>query len=183
MKIISVSGSEFQFRKYINLILSVVPGRDTAGISKIRITDNFSHKKCLDSLACYIPDQRGRNCVIEINIVSLSEKKIPKYLFDSYPEIAALFLSEVLTHEIGHHVHTFKRHGIKKNRHEEFADRYAVSGYYHYLRLRLAEILSSYRRASWNIYKFDKDDRKKFSSARKELIEWLKENKNGIPFP
>ncbi|MCP4137436.1 MAG: hypothetical protein GY754_41095 [bacterium] len=164
--------------------MRVIPDKDLLGIRKIRIAENFSHKKCNNnSLGCYIPDQKGTHCIIEINIINLLKKKIPKYLFELYPEIAALFLSEVIAHEIGHHVHTFKRTGITKRSHEKFANKYAIAGYSNYLISRQSTILSSYKWASWNLFMFNKQNRRAFSSARCELINWIENNKRGIPFP
>lgn len=161
-----------------------MPKKDIVGIKEIRIVERFSHNKCMkDYLGCYIPDPKGKKAVIEINFLNLSKHKIPTYLFDTYYEIAALLLSEIIAHEIGHHVHTFKRHGITKYRKEKFSDQYARAGYYHYLQSRSSQILASYRRASWNILRFDKEARKTFSKGYKELIEWLASNKSGIPFP
>ncbi len=102
--------------------------------------------------------------------------------FELYPEIAALFLSEVIAHEIGHHVHTFRRTGIAKRFLEKFANKYAIAGYNNYLISRQSKILSSYKWASWNLFMFNKEDRRLFSSARYEIINWI-EKKGCIPFP
>jgi hypothetical protein len=161
-----------------------MPKEDMVGIKEIKIVEKFSHNKCRkDSPGCYLPDLKGKKATIEINFLNLTKHQIPMYLFDGYPEIAALLLSEIIAHEIGHHDHTFKRHGIKKYSYEKFADQYAKAGYYHYLKSRTSQILSSYKRASRNILRFDKKARKLFSLGYQELNEWLDTNKAGIPFP
>ena len=176
---------KFQFEKYCLLILSVLPPEDVLGIREIRFVDQYKSgsKSDNEALGSYLRDQSGKSGIIEISVINLLRTKIPEYLFNHYPEIATLFLSEILAHEIGHHVHTFRRHGIKKHNRETFADAYAKSGYYHYLRYRLSKILLSYRLASINIIKFDKKARRSFASSRRELMAWLKKNEIGVPFP
>ena len=175
---------DFPFEKYCNLIIAVIPKEDIVGITEIRFVESFSHKKSQkNALAYYIPGQKGGKAAIEINITNLSKQQIPLYLYNFYPEIAALLLSEYIGHELGHHIHTFKRHGIKKYSREKFSDQYAKAVYFHYLKSRTSQILASYRRASWNILRFDKKARKTFSLGHKELIEWLEENKAEISFP
>ncbi len=102
---------------------------------------------------------------------------------DSFHEISGLLLSEILCHEIGHHVRDFKRHSIKKKLQENYADKYARAGYYQYLKSRKRNILSDYKIASLNIFQFNKEDRNQFKKSRNELIEWLENNNGGIPFP
>jgi len=98
-------------------------------------------------------------------------------------EIVGLFLSEIICHEIGHHAHRFKRHAFKRDEKEKFADRYAKAGYFNYLKLRKKQILGSYKKASLNIFLYDKKARQTFSTSRQELIDWLDNNPNGIKFP
>ena len=175
----------FSFQKYINKFLSIVPETDLIGISKIKIINKLqvTNKKAKKTYASYIPSANNKNCVIEIYINTLIKKKIPKYLFNNYAEIAALLLSEYIFHEIGHHVHLFKKHGIKKERFEKFSAQYAKAGYFNYLKSRKLSIMISYRIASLNIFSFNKIERKMFAESRKELIEWIKNNKADISFP
>ena len=102
-------------------------------------------------------------------------------MFNDYPNIAGLFLSEVLFHEIGHHAEQFKRHKIKKP--ERFANKYAKAGYYNYLKVHRTAILRAYKMAGLNIFKFNRKDRKKFRRARNELIGWIEDHRNGVSFP
>ncbi len=175
---------KFQFPKYIKLILAIIPNDDVLGINEIAVVDSYSDKKCLsDYLACYIPNVNGKDCLVEVCIGNLLKDYIPEYLFNDYPEIAALRLSRILAHEIGHHAHYFKRHKIRKKRHEKFADQYAEAGYYNYYKYRTNKIIWSYRIASWNFFQFEKEDRKLFSESIDNLIKWADENSEGIYFP
>lgn len=174
----------FPFEKYVRLILSVMPPNDLVGISEIRFVENFSHPKSdQKSLASYFQGDNGKNAYVELNIGNIVESHTPEYLLDLHFEIAALFLSEIIAHEIGHHAHTFKRHGVKKKKQEKFAEEYAKAGYYHYLNSRLDKILASYKWGSRLHFIHEKKTREAFAKNREELIEWLEANKNGIPFP
>lgn len=158
-------------------MLNIFPPDDITGIVHVRFSESFSKLKLSDSaLGCYIGGDNDKNAAIEINIPNLISSKAPEYLFQDYFEIAALILSGVISHEIGHHVHTFKRHGIKKRSIEDFADRYSEAGYYKYLKSRSSLILSSYRRASYNFLRFNKEGRKSFAANRKELLAWLQKS-------
>jgi hypothetical protein len=177
---------DFPFEKYISYILSIIPKSDLSGLSKILIKDNFSDKRCQkDSLGCYIPDGKGKKCIVEICLSNLIETdEIPLYLFNKYQEIAGLFLTDVISHEIGHHVHLFKRHGVKKKDFEQFAVLYSQAAYFNYFKYRKRKILLSYKIARWNIFDFDKGSRTKFKLAANELLSWYKENEEeGIDFP
>jgi hypothetical protein len=77
------------------------------------------------SVACYLEGKNGKQSNIEINTVNLTNEKIPAYLFNRHHEIAALFLSEIIAHEVGHHAHRFKRHGVNNKKAEKFAEMYA----------------------------------------------------------
>ena len=111
------------------------------------------------------------------------KQMIPEFNFIKYPEVAALLLSQTVFHEIGHHVHTYKRHGVNKKAREDFADKYTGACYYRYLIARKEKILAEYRRGSWNFLELDKEGRNKARSSRNEISTWLKNNSGGIPFP
>ncbi|MBC8432846.1 MAG: hypothetical protein H8D96_13120 [Desulfobacterales bacterium] len=185
MKIVSEGiQNKFPFEKCCRQILSVLPSKDIAGIQEIRFVNKFTHTKSdPEALATYLKDGYKKSGKIEINFANLKKHKIPEYLFESHPEIAALFLSEIISHEIGHHAHHYHRHGVKKKRFEDFSAKYAKAGYFSYLRSRSKEILSSYRYSSLNILAYDKDARKKFEASRQGLIDWLNQHKEGIKFP
>lgn len=176
---------EFPFEKYCGYILSVLPKKDLLGLKEIKFVTDFSavSRENREAMAWYCYEQKSNSAHIEVNVKKLIKNQIPEYLFNFYRDIAALLLAEIVAHEIGHHVHTFHRHGIKKKRRESFADQYSKAGYFHYLKFRRRQIIFSYRFASLNVFKFDHDARQSFSSARKEIIKWLRENENGIPFP
>lgn len=161
---------KFNFEKYITLILSLVPRENLVGLSRIRILDNVEIGD--DFKARYIPTPNGKQCEIEINLSSLNKENIPKYLFNKYPEIAGLLLSEYIFHEIGHHIHSFKKHGVKKQNQETFANEYAKKGYYAYIDRRKRKILISYFLASIDIFLFNKQERKMFADSRSEIITW-----------
>ncbi|MGE0084744.1 MAG: hypothetical protein AB7S75_10000 [Desulfococcaceae bacterium] len=185
IKISSSIKTKFPFAKYINRMLSVIPQEDVVGISMINIVDKFvsNDKNSKESMAQYLID-KSNNSLIEINISRIiAEKKIPEYLFNLYPEIAALLLSEIVFHEIGHHVHHFKRHGIKKSKKENFADIYAKVGYFNYIKSHYTKILSSYRWAYLNFFCFDKNERKAFQKAKNEIEEWMNKCDGDIDYP
>jgi hypothetical protein len=175
---------KFPFEKYCQYMIDIAPKSDIVGIKEIRLHSSFSYPKSdPDSMACYLGYGNGGEAIIEFHLGNLIAHRLYVYLLDSYHEIAGLLLSEILFHEIGHHVREFKRHNIKKNQNENFADRYAKAGYYHYLKSRKSDILLDYRTASWNIFRFNKKDRRIFSESRNDLIKWLNSNNGGIPFP
>jgi hypothetical protein len=174
----------FPFDEYCRLIINVLPETDMVGIEEIRFVDIFSHAKSDNaSVACYLEGENGKQSNIEINTDNLIKEKIPEYLFKRHQEIAALFLSEIIAHEVGHHAHRFKRHGVRKNKAEKFADMYAKAGYYSYLSVRKRKILLTYKMASCNIFFYDKKDRQLFFESRRELVDWIENNPTGIKFP
>jgi len=174
----------YPFEHFCKLILSVVPKEDMVGISEIRFVDNFSDTKInQDAFGSYDRGTTGRDAVIEVNIPNHLKEEIDEYTFSHAPEVAALLLSTTVFHEIGHHVHLFKRHGIKKQKYEEFADNYTRAGYYHYLILRKTEILSDFTRESSDLSELDKEGRDLCRKSRSDLIEWMDKHTEGIPFP
>ena len=175
---------KFPFEKYCLLNLSVVPAKDIIGIKEIRFVDHFSHPKYdKDSLGCYFPETNGKNAIIEIHIPNIIKHRVSKYYFERHPEISALIISETIFHEIGHHVHFFRKHGIKKRKYEFFADKYATAGYFHYIKYRQKKILSSYKWGSRNFIELNKEERSKLYKNYQEIVDWLDKHKDGIPFP
>jgi len=175
---------DFPFDKYCKLIFSVPPTEDLIGIREIRFVDTYSHPKTVqDALSCYLQGNNGRNAVIEVNIPNILKGKIHEFNFTNYPEVAALLLSQVIFNEIGHHVHKFKRHGVKKEKREIFAAKYTVACYYRYLSSRKAKILAEYRRASRNTLEMDEQGRDSALKSRYEIIAWLEEHREAVEFP
>ena len=143
----------FPFDKYCKLIFAVPPTEDLIGIREIRFIETYSHPKTdQDALSCYLQGNKGRNAVIEIHIPNILKEKIHEFNFTNYREVAALLLSQVVFQQIGHHVHKFKRHGVKKEKREIFVAQYTAACYYRYLSSRKAKILADYKRASENIH-------------------------------
>ncbi len=176
--------SNFPFDKYCKLIFAVPPSKDIIGIREIRFVDTYSHPKTdHDALGCYLQGNNGQNAVIEIHIPNILKGKIHEFNFTHYPEVAALLLSQVIFNEIGHHVHKFKRRGVKKEKREIFVAKYTTACYYRYLSSRKAKILTEYRRASRNIHEMDKEGRESALKSRDEIIAWLEENREGVPLP
>lgn len=172
------------YKNYCGEILKVCPEQDLLGIDEIIFTTKFSHPKSdPKALACYLEVGSKQRSTIEVNTENLAKENIPNYLWNFNKEIAGLFLSEIIFHEIGHHVHRFKRHGIKQNQKETFASRYAEAGYHNYLESRKNKILWSYTLASLNFIAHDKDGRRMFKENKRELIEWLEKHESGLPFP
>lgn len=175
---------KFPFETYCNRIIACIPDNDLIGINDIRFLDNFSHPKSDKSgVANYFQGRNGRDAVIEIHVPNMVEQQIPDYLFETNHEIAGLLISEIIGHEIGHHVHQFKRHKVRKQGFESFAGRYARATYFNYLKSRSSKILSSYRWASLNPFIFRKKDRQSFAKNRQDLINWLEDNIQGMSFP
>lgn len=176
---------EFAFEKYVNYMLKVALIHDYSGIQEIKFKDSFSHPKSdPESLACYLRGGNGNTSTIEVNVKNIiNGNKISEYIFKRHPEIASLWLSEIVFHEIGHHVHHFKRHGVKHKRFESFAGEYAKAGYCNYLISRQKEIISSYKWGAKNILELDKENRATFKHNLNELLLWLEKNKNGINYP
>lgn len=90
---------------------------------------------------------------------------------------------QLVFHEIGHHVHKFKRRGVKKEKREIFAAKYTTACYYRYLLSRKAKILAEYRRASRNTLEMDEQGRDTALKSRYEIIAWLEEHREGVEFP
>lgn len=175
---------DYPFEHYCKLILSVVPKEDMVGIAEIRFVDNFSDTKISqNAFGSYDRGTTGRDAVIEVNIPNHLKEEIDEYTFSHAPEVAALLLSTTIFHEIGHHVHLFKRHGIKRQKYEEFADNFTRAGYYHYLKLRETEILSDLSSGTSGSNDMNSDVREQCRKSHDDLIEWMDKHKEGIPFP
>lgn len=167
---------KFDFDKYIPLILSVVPQNHLLLLDKIKFVDFYQK-----SIGC---DQDGFGCyyferktgTILINLTNLVQHRIPLYIFNFYVEIASLYLSEIIGHEIGHHVEQFWKHGIKNK--EQYAQKYSGVCYYKYLKKRKRLILLSFFLGGINVLDFSKKDRFLFKERKKEHAQWLRENKS-----
>jgi hypothetical protein len=174
----------FPFEKYSDLMFSAVPKDDIIGIGEIRFVDSYSNRRGdRNSLGCYVRGTNGRNASIEINIPNILKERIHEFNFARYPEVAALLLSQVVFHEIGHHVHTFKRHGVNKEKKEGFAEKYTAACYYRYLSSRKMKILADYKRGSRNFLEMNRDGRKSARKSHDDIIAWLEKNKEGVSFP
>lgn len=174
----------FPFDKYCKLFFAVPPAKDLKGIREIRFVDIYSHPKIdQGALGCYLQGKNGQNAVIEIHIPNILKGKIHEFNFTNYPEVAALLLSQVIFNEIGHHVHRFKRRGVKKDKSEIFAAKYTAACYYRYLSSRKAKILAEYERALKNTHEIDEEGRYCALTSQSEIIGWLEEHKEGVPFP
>ena len=186
MKVIITTNIDphFPFKEYCDLMFAVVPKEDIMGIGEIRFVDSYSNPRTdRESLGCYLRGTNGRNASIEINIPNIIKEKINEFNFARYPEVAASLLSHVVFHEVGHHVHTFKRHDVRKSKIENFAEKYTAACYYRYLSSRKTKILAEYRQGSWNILEMDKHGRASARKSRSDIQAWLEKNKEGVPFP
>jgi hypothetical protein len=182
--IIEKNEIEFSFEKYCKLIISVAPKADLVGLSELRLVERYTHPKSDEkSVAHYLQGKNGKNAIVEIHLPNTLSQNISEYYFEKYPEIAALFLSGILFHEIGHHVHQFKRYGVKKNEAEQFADKYSGAGYFLYLKSRKDQILKSYKKGSAILSGWNKEEKAKFKESEIELSKWLEENPKEVPFP
>jgi hypothetical protein len=175
---------KFAFEEYISLILNALPQSDLVGIKEISIVETFSDSKLdEDTLACYRHGRNTRDATIEIHLPRFRDSRCQSFTFRFYPEIAAYRLSATVCHEVGHHAHRALRHGVTRLQKEPFAKAYARAGAFSYLRLRSAQILSSHKRASYNIWLYGIRGWRYWRNIYRKLTEWLDKNKNGIPFP
>ena len=174
----------FPYKKYCNYILNVFPQNDILGIADISFVSVFSHSKTdKDALAIYKRAESYKDACVEINMPNILKVNLNELLFTLHHELAALYLSELIAHEIGHHVHYYKRHGIKKRNQEVFADRYAEAGLYNYLRSRLNKILRSCTIGSHMYFIYDKNERDSFIERKKSILAFLSDNNGGVDFP
>jgi len=171
---------KFDYKKYFSIILSILPVEYIGNLKVIHIVDKYENDIDFDSRSygCYVI--RNYYGEIFINIGNLSNNKIPSYLYKNYPEISALFLSEILGHEYGHHVNAFY---VKyKGDSEEFAKKYAESCYYFYLKQRRLHIYISYYLASVNFLIFNRNERMMFRKSINDIKKWTNDNKH-IDYP
>ncbi len=166
---------KFNFYKYVNLILEIIPKRDVLSLDRIDFVNSYNNYTVSNdnSLACYLATRQGG--AIVVNIRNVIHHKIPEYIFNYYSEIASLFLSEIIGHEIGHHIIKYQRHGTKNE--EIYAINYARSCYLNYFISRHKSILSAYLLGSINYLNFSRKQRAMFRTSRKELIDFLRERK------
>ncbi|MFH2059054.1 MAG: hypothetical protein ABIJ59_09140 [Pseudomonadota bacterium] len=177
---------KFPFENFMNRMIAIVPATDIVGLDKIVIKNEVSkeYQKQNDIVeAFYYQDNEKKKNHIEVFIKNILNRSIPEYAFNIYPEIGGLLLSEIIYHEIGHHVHFNRRHGVKKKKYEKFAKKYSTAGYYLYFKTRAPKILSNYKWASWNFFLFNKKERQLFKQAKDELITWVSKTQNDIVFP
>ncbi len=177
---------KFPFEKFIIRMIDIVPKEDIIGLDKIIIKKEAlkKYQKQNDTaLSFYVHDKEKNTNQIEVFINNILNKTIPEYAFKFYPEIGGLLLSEIIYHEIGHHVHFYKRHGIKKKKYEKFAEKYSKAGYFNYLKSRKKKILRSFTWAMRNFLLWSKKDREMFKLSKQELIDWLEDNMDGIKYP
>ena len=165
----------FDYVKYCGMILSLIPKEDIIGISEIRFVNEFSIDFAkMDQIAYYQGGENGKKAVIEINIKNI-KKIIPEHILGIHAEIAALLLSEIIGHEVGHHVRKFKRHGLPKKKSEFFAEKYGKACFYSYLRSRSKKILNSFRIGSLLFFIYDRKTRSNFIESRSRIKQWLNE--------
>ncbi|HID70795.1 MAG TPA: hypothetical protein EYP35_10170 [Desulfobacterales bacterium] len=167
---------KFDFNKHVDLILSVVPQNHLILLDKISFVDSYDKKiGCdQDGFGCYYFEKKSGT--ILINLSNLIKHRIPLYLLNYYVEIASLYLSEIIGHEIGHHVDRFWKHGTKDK--ERYAQKYAEVCYYNYFKKRKKTILLSYFLGEINILDFSKKDRLLFKERRKEHSQWFHDNES-----
>ena len=170
---------KFPFIKFISHMVSLIPFNDIIGLNKIIIQNDFQIKSFKDNnllQAYYFRKNNVNKGYIKIALNNIINHSIPNYAFELYSEIGGLLLSEIVFHEIGHHVHFNKRHGFTKDRYEIFANKYAKTGFLAYLHSRSSKILSSYKLAAQNVFYFKNTERLLLLNARQELVEYLSNN-------
>lgn len=165
-------GLKFDFNKYVSLIFSAIPDKHLVYLNQINFVDSYDKSIGCDkhSLGCYYFIRKEG--VVLINLGNLTKDKIPIYIFNYYAEVASLFLSKIIGHEVGHHVARFWKHGIKDQ--ESYANKYAESCYFNYLGSRRKMILFSFFLGEINVLDFSKEDRTIFRQRRKEHSAWFR---------
>jgi hypothetical protein len=101
-------------------LLKVIPKSHTIGLNKILITDEFNSKN-KKNIGLYWRKSKWRASSIEISYLAVYEEKPLRMFIPCFGKGA---LALVLYHEIGHHYHHRLRHGINKEKREDFADKY-----------------------------------------------------------
>lgn len=110
------------FRKSVEILLSVVPKEDLYGLARIQIVAQGNNKKFPDARGLYdgFNDPSNRTIVLCVRYIFPKKKK---WLFNTFAFIPRVYIGYVLYHEIGHHYHNM-HHGIKKKEWESFANDY-----------------------------------------------------------
>jgi len=114
-------------RSSIEKILQFVPGADLVGLSQLIITDlpvgRIKNRKIGGS---YHPKHEEIPAYIEIYLKYIYAHLKTSDSFEMVRPIQEVVLTQVVFHEIGHHVRRIRSHGIKASENEGFAEKYAL---------------------------------------------------------
>ena len=106
----------------IEKLLSVIPEEHLASVSKILITE-YTPGRDKDAAGVYRYNEQRKYSEIELNLSNIFWEKAYGIYF--FPLIYKYMIAHTLYHEIGHNCQKFV-HSLKKNKWEDFADRYPV---------------------------------------------------------
>lgn len=165
--------SLLNFREVTNNVLDVLPQKDLIGIEEViygKCKDKVVGGKCIYS-------QNGRKSKIKICVNNLFLYKyideylgITEFLCLLNREIAALILSSYISHEVGHHVHRFHRHNIKKKGYENFAKLYSKAGSYRYYKSRQKKITRSFKKARYLYIIHSREEREYYKKLEDKYL-------------
>lgn len=109
--------------KIIKKLLKRVPPEHLVGLDGIIACDYVTFKKNRNNVAgIYNPKSGHEPATIEVAIKMIY--KGSSRVFFYIPFFYKFLLASVLYHEIGHHTHYIKAHGVKKHEGEKFANKY-----------------------------------------------------------
>jgi len=98
-------------------------------------------------LGCYLQGNNGGNAVIKYTFqIFLRGKSMGSTLLTTR-KWQPCFSRKLIFQEIGHHVHKFKRHGVRKKKGRFLSPNIQLLVYYRYLSSRKDQNLAEYKRA------------------------------------
>lgn len=122
IRVSSENGERLGLRAQTERLLSVVDDRDLLDLEEIDIRDELTQRS-KGACAAYLASPDGPRGRIEISVPDVFAG-LPRF-FLLIPGSRRFVFAHALFHEIGHHVHHRRQHGINKRKVEQFAERYA----------------------------------------------------------
>ena len=117
----------FDVEKPLSEIIKYIPRLDLIGLDFIYVTDKPEHSKkhLSNALGIYFQKQNNSPAYVEIYLSRIFGHINSAEHMKLIMPILNIGLAHTVFHEVGHHFHTTKSHGIKKSKREQFADHYA----------------------------------------------------------
>jgi hypothetical protein len=111
----------YYMNRIINKLMKFIPQSHLVGLDRIIIYDTFSGKDKINA-AYYLSRDSNSHASIEISFYSVYHGRPMILLF--LPFIGKFLLASTLYHEIGHHHHHSLQHGVKRDKSEDYAEKY-----------------------------------------------------------